>query len=143
MIDPKRDIRKIGGIPEQEVDMHPTMDGYGRDYDNIHGKPAPGSCNAETRMELFPPHVINLQMEIMCYHPELVAEFNRLVEEEEQMDASLFYGMIGAYCGLVMDGDYGQETVAEQLLKALENKRLGNVILDSQDVAIMPTVLLR
>jgi len=143
MKDPKRDIRKIGGMPEEEVKLPVRMEGYGRDYDNIHGKPAPGSCNAETRMELFPPHVIDLQIEMMCYHPKLIEEFKRLAADEEQFDASLFYGMIGAYCGLVMDGDYGQETVAEQLLKALENKRLGNVIMDSQDVAIVPTILLR
>lgn len=143
MIDPKRDIRKIGGMPEEDVNLPVHMDGYGRDYDNIHGKPAPGSCNAETRMELFPPHVVDLQVEVMVYHPDLNNELKRLVADGEHLDAALFYGAIGAYCGLVMDGDYGQETVAGQLLKALENKRLGNVVMSSQDVAIVPTVLLR
>lgn len=142
MKDADRDIRKIGGMPEEDaesMDVH-HYEGYGLDYERIHGQEIPG--HPGSRMEMLPPHVLALMLEVMTYHPAL-GELMHSHRDEENYDESSFYGFIGAYCGLVLEGSYDQKYLAESLLKALVDKRTGITIITDPNVAVVPKELLQ
>lgn len=138
-----RDIRKIGGMPEvpmEKMDIGQRYDGYGVDYDRIHGQEIPGIPGS--RMEMLPPHVVALMLEVMMHHPSL-GELMHSARDEENYDEASFYGFIGAYCGLVLEGSYDQKYLAESLLKALVDKREGITVISNPDIAIVPKDLLQ
>jgi len=143
MKDPKRDIRKIGGMPEvsmDEMDIKARYDGYGLDYERIHGQEIPGIPGS--RMELLPPHIIALCIEIMTHHPNLGALMHT-AREEENYDENSFYGFIGAYCGIVLEGAYDQKYLADSLLKALVDKRKGITVITDPNIITVSKDLLQ
>lgn len=98
-------------------------------FDDIDG--APGGFDANSGEQLFyqllPKELIELNMEIACYHPELV----KLIDEGLRLDAydvSTFFGIILAYCGVATDGSYSVLELAEQASRALVNKRENAVV---------------
>jgi len=80
------------------------------------------------RAALHPKWFTELNIEILK-HPELRKELDTILPQENY-EPEVFYGTIAAYCGIVLEGAYQQEYLAEQLAKALLNKRAGIAIFD-------------
>ena len=94
------------------------------------------------RIELLPACVIELQVEIISHHPELM----RLLQEGSQDDnysPEIYYGIIAAYCGIVLDGAYNQEYLIDQLTKALVGKRSVVSVRGALNIAKIPKELLQ
>jgi hypothetical protein len=73
-------------------------------------------------VRLLPPEIIAMNTEIMLNHPELVPLLNaNLTNENHEPD--IFYGTVAAYCGIELNGSYGQQYLIEQLSRALVRKR--------------------
>lgn len=91
-----------------EIDLSQLDDIYGADGTNVH---------------LLPKEVIQLQVEVMSHHPELKKELDAVLPQDN-FDPATFYGIIGAYCNIVLDGSYDETYLCEQLRKALVDKRV-------------------
>jgi len=73
-------------------------------------------------IRLLPPEIIAMNTEIIRNHPELVNLLNaNLTNENHEPD--IFYGTVAAYCGIELNGSYGQQYLIDQLSKALLRKR--------------------
>jgi len=98
-------------------------------YDDIDGAPAGFDANTGERLfyQLLPKELIDLNMEIACYHPKLQEVLNEGLRLDAY-DISTFFGMVFAYCGVVQDGEYSVQELAEQASRALVNKRENAVV---------------
>jgi len=74
------------------------------------------------KLDILPAWVIEMQIEILTHHPKLV----ELLQEglkDDNFEPETWYGMIAAYCGIVLEGSYDQQYLAENLTKQLIAKR--------------------
>lgn len=94
------------------------------------------------RIEMLPPWVIGLNIEIVTHHPALTVELNRVLKENN-MEPEVFYGAIAAYCGIVLEGAYNQQYLAESLTKALVDKRDGISIITDPNITTVSKELLQ
>lgn len=94
------------------------------------------------RVEMLPPWVIGLNIEVVTHHPALSKELNRALKEDN-MEPETFYGVIAAYCGLVLEGAYNQQYLAESLTKALVDKRDGICVITDPNITVVPKDLLQ
>jgi len=92
--------------------------------EHMTGKDADGN---EVFYRLLPKEMIELNMEIGMHHPQLLM----LLQEGLRSDAydiSIFFGILFAYCGIVLDSTnsphgYSVKELCEQASRALINKR--------------------
>lgn len=98
-------------------------------YDDINGAPAGFDANTGEQLfyQLLPKELIDLNMEIALYHPELVKVLDEGLRTDAY-DVSVFFGMIFAYCGVASDGTHTVQELAEQASRALVNKRENAVV---------------
>lgn len=103
-----------------------------------------GSQDHEGRtIRLLPKAWIELQIEILQNHPKLAEELARLMQQESG-DVNVWYGAVGAYLGIVLDGAYSQEQLIEQFSRGLIAKREGIAVgIGSADIVPMPKELLQ
>jgi hypothetical protein len=94
------------------------------------------------RVEMLPQHVIDLNVEIL-QHPDLRAEIAEKMPMHNY-DPNIYYGIIAAYCGIVLEGNYGQKYLAEQLRDALLRKRAPMmVVLPNTNMLTVPKEMLK
>jgi hypothetical protein len=74
------------------------------------------------RAYLLPKEMIELSAEIAMHHPELLALLNERLRDDTYHPAQ-YFGIIFAYCGIELDGDYQVDYLIEQASRALINKR--------------------
>ncbi len=98
--------------------------------DNIEGRPAGKDAEGnDLYYRLLPKPMIELNLEIALHHPKLQV----LLDEGLRSDAydiSNYFGIIFAYCGIVLDSTgsehgYSVLELCEQGVRALVNKRDG------------------
>lgn len=77
-------------------------------------------------IEMFPPVVLALQQEIRN-HPKLQQALATLPSEANLEER---FGLIAAYCGMVVDGYYNEEAVDKLFHIALDKlRKMGTVII--------------
>ena len=91
---------------------------------------------------ILPREWIELQIEIISNHPKLAQELAILMQQENG-DVNVWYGAVGAYLGIVLDGAYSQIELCEQFCRGLINKREGLVVATDTKVVAMPKDLLQ
>jgi hypothetical protein len=74
-------------------------------------------------VRLLPPEIIEFNIEIVTHHPELHTELAAALQGNGEIET--YYGVIAAYCGIVLDGAYNQKELVEKLTRALIDKRDG------------------
>lgn len=97
------------------------------DLNYIDGTKIKDSNGNELTIHLLPPQIINMYVEIVTNHPKLV----QLLKDnlpEDNYSPEIFFGIVGAYCGIVLDSSesahgYSLQELYEQLGNALINKR--------------------
>lgn len=92
-------------------------------------------------LKTIPKHIVDLQIELMSHHRSCLQELETMMQGDNY-SPELFYGGIAAYCGVVLDGSYGQEYLAEMLLKELYRKR-GVPVINTGKVVPMSKELLQ
>ena len=92
-------------------------------------------------IRMLPTYVIDLYEEMATYHPPLLNEL-RNIAKDDNYSPEVFYGCIAAYCGIVLDGGYAQEYLAESLLKELHKKR-GIITINTGDIVTIPKDMLQ
>lgn len=93
------------------------------------------------RIEMLPEWVIRMHIEVVTHHPKLSEELNAALKEDN-MEPEVFYGVIAAYCGIVLDGNYDQRYLAESLTEALIDKREGILIISDPNITAVSKELL-
>lgn len=73
-------------------------------------------------VQLLPPEIVDMQVEILTHHPELVGLLREIMQANNY-GPEFFYGTVAAYCGIVLEGNYSQKQLIEELSNALIGKR--------------------
>ena len=92
-------------------------------------------------IHLLPKEIIELNIEIISHHPELKAELEAALKGSGEIET--YYGVIAAYCGLVLDGAYDQKELVRKITRGLMDKRLGITVVAIPGVTTVPKELLQ
>lgn len=76
---------------------------------------------------LFPKEFVQLQHEIMHNHPQLADKLMQLSEDNVGLETIM--GEIGAYCEIVLDGEYMPVELCNRFLKKLREATAIRILL--------------